>query len=745
MSTNRNLEAPAGISPADIYFVIFRHKWKIILVSLAGIAAAVALYFHNQPPYQSQAELLIKYVSQARSLSVAGSDQNVIVPGSSGEDVINSEILILTSLDLAEQAVTNFGAAKILPNSGGDSNVIAAAVFIRNNLVAEPAGKGSSVISVTLKHPDPLIVQPLLTEVINDYFQKHKEIHSAGGQFDDVLTAERADLGNQLNDTEQRLASLKSKANIISLDDSKKGLAEQMSKVQGAILDAQAELAGYEAAAKQMGNGPAQKQETTNAPTSVPRDQIDAYNDICTRLDLLRKKQQDYLVLGYTGSNVVVRELARQIAVTLTTKTGFEDKYPQIAGLNTASSTSGGPSASPVVDLRTQAGQIAALRARLQALDAQLDQLQLQATNLNSLAPAIANLEQTRSIQQANYQNLATKLENSHIDEALDTGKTPNIKWVQTPSPPFRDWKKTYKTVIMVAFGGLIAGLAWAFLIEFYLDRSIKRPVDLSAKLRIPFFLSIPDLNHNRRSRLAASERRQLENGDPKSLATTANGNLEIASPLVNHALHSHYDALRDRLVNYFDSINLTRKPKLVAVTSTARRAGVSTIAAGLAASLSETGDGRVLLVDMNLKSGAAQQFVNGKPGCQLDDALVSDKRENALVQENLYVVSEASNASNLPRILPKRFAALVPKLKSSDYDYIIFDMPPVTQTSVTTRLAGFMDMVMLVIESEKTDREAVQQANQLLLQSKSNVTAVLNKTRKYVPARLQHDLEADV
>ncbi len=739
MSANRNVETSAGISPADIYFVIFRHKWKIILVSLAGIVAAAVLYFHNTPPYQSQAELLIKYVSQARSLSLSGSDQNVIMPGSSGEDVINSEILILTSLDLAEQAVTNFGAAKILPNSGGDTNVIAAAVFIRNNLVAEPAGKGSSVISVTLKHPDPLIVQPLLTEVINDYFQKHKEIHSAGGLNDDVLVEQTA-LANQLNDTEQRLASLKSKANIISLDDSRKGLAEQMSKVQGAILDAQAELAGYAA-------GSAQKSETTNAPSSVPKDQIDAYNDVCTRLDLLRKKQQDYLVQGYTANNVVVREVARQIAVTQATKTGFEDKYPQIADLGTASSTLGGSSASPVADLRTQAGQIAALQARLRALEAQLGQLQLLTTNLNNLAPAIANLEQTRSIQQANYQNLATKLENSHIDEALDTGKTtPNIKWVQTPSPPFRDWKKTYKTMAMLALGGLSAGLAWAFLIEFYLDRSIKRPVDLSAKLRIPFFLSIPDLNHNRRSQLAvASERRQLENGDPKSLATTANGDLEIASPLVNHALHSHYDALRDRLVNYFESINLTRKPKLVAITSTARRAGVSTISAGLAASLSETGDGRVLLVDMNLKGGAAQQFVNGKPGCQLDDALVSEKRDNALVQENLYVVSEASDASALQRILPKRFASLVPKLKSSDYDYIIFDMPPVNQTSVTTRLAGFMDMVMLVIESEKTDRDAVQQANQLLQQSKSNVTAVLNKTRKYVPARLQHDLDADV
>jgi len=744
MSTSRNIEAPAGISPADIYFVLFRHKWKIILLALAGILAAVALYFHNQPPYQSQAELLIQYVSQAKSMSVAGSDQNVIVPGSSGEDIINSEILILTSLDLAEQAVTNFGAAKILPGSGGDSNAIAAAVFIRNNLQAEPAGKGSSVISVTLKHPDPLIVQPLLLEVINDYFQKHKEIHSMGGLYDDALTAERADLGNQLNDTEQRLASLKSKANIISLDDSKKGLAEQISKIQGAILESQAELAGFEAAAKQMSNGPSPKLENTNAPQSVPSDQLDAYNDICSRLDLLRKKQRDYLVQGYTGSNTVVQELAVQIDDTQKTKTGFEEKYPQIAGLGVSSPVAGGTPATPAADPRMQAGQIAALQARLKAWNAQLDQLQVQATNLNSLAPAIANLEQTRTIQQANYQNLATKLENSHIDEALDTGKTPNIKWVQTPSPPFRDWKKTYKAVAMVAVGGLIAGLAWAFLIEFYLDRSIKRPVDVSGKLRIPVFLSIPDLNHNHRSRLAASERRQLENGDQKSLATAANGDLEVASPLVNHALHSHYDALRDRLVNHFEVINLTRKPKLVAVTSAAKRAGVSTIAAGLAASLSETGDGRVLLVDMNLKNGAAQQFVNGQAGCQLDDALVSDKRENSLVQENLYVVSEGAIAGQLPRILPKRFAALVPKLKSSDYDYIIFDMPPVTQTSVTTRLAGFMDMVMLVIESEKTDRDAVQQANQLLLQSKSNVTAVLNKTRKYVPARLQPDLDAE-
>jgi Mrp family chromosome partitioning ATPase len=256
-------------------------------------------------------------------------------------------------------------------------------------------------------------------------------------------------------------------------------------------------------------------------------------------------------------------------------------------------------------------------------------------------------------------------------------------------------------------------------------------------------------LNHGSRRSLAGAARKQLTyngngngDGDPKRLEG-ANA-LEVSGPKINYALGPHYDALRDRLVNYFESINLTRKPKLVAVTSAGKGAGVSTISAGLAASLSETGDGRVLLVDMNLHDGAAQQFIHGKPECQLDDALATERRDDARVQENLYVVSEGSNADRLPRVLPKRFSALIPKLRASDYDYIIFDMPPVTQTSVTTRLAGFMDTVMLIVESEKTDRDVLAQANQLLVQAKANVSAVLNKTRNHVPARLQPDIHTE-
>ena len=119
---------------------------------------------------------------------------------------------------------------------------------------------------------------------------------------------------------------------------------------------------------------------------------------------------------------------------------------------------------------------------------------------------------------------------------------------------------------------------------------------------------------------------------------------------------------------------------------------------------------------------------------------LEDETRETALVQENLYVVNANSNGDHLPRILPKRFASLVPKFKASDFDYIIFDMPPISQTSITLRLAGFMDTVLLVVESEKTKRGSGAAGRLVAAEAKANVNVVLNKTRSYIPARLHQE-----
>ena len=117
--------------------------------------------------------------------------------------------------------------------------------------------------------------------------------------------------------------------------------------------------------------------------------------------------------------------------------------------------------------------------------------------------------------------------------------------------------------------------------------------------------------------------------------------------------------------------------------------------------------------------------------------------REDAMVNDNLYVASGGRNANGdkLPRILPKRFSQLMPKLKASDYDYIVFDMPAISPMSTTPRLGGYMDIVLLVLEAEKTGQQLAARATALMRESRANVVAVVNKYRPHVPARLSQEL----
>jgi Mrp family chromosome partitioning ATPase len=133
--------------------------------------------------------------------------------------------------------------------------------------------------------------------------------------------------------------------------------------------------------------------------------------------------------------------------------------------------------------------------------------------------------------------------------------------------------------------------------------------------------------------------------------------------------------------------------------------------------------------------------FYRGKPGCGLNEVLDGSRRESAQVQDNLYVVSLNRADGGRLGVVPKRFASLLPKMKASDYDYIIFDMPPVSQTSVTAKVAGLLDMTFLVIEAERSNTEQAKRCAAMLAESRANVTAVLNRYHNYLPARLQTDV----
>ena len=674
-----------------------------------------------------------------------------------GDTILNTELEVLGSFDLALQVAKDVGPSNVLAKVGGGNDAAAAAVFIRKNLTLD-VPKSSSVIHLIFQHDDITMVQPILNALIQEYYKKHFEIHRDVGQFGDFLTQQTDELHSRLLQTDEALREAKTNAGIISVEDTKKVYSEEIARIQDAILQAEANLGERQAVAQEMAKLTHSQlpalPNTASATNAVPapEDKIADYKRVCLLLDRLSARQQE-LMVQFTPENSWVRGIDDQIATNQKLKEKLEQTYPSLVAERPALPRAAGNDVlgGPQADMTSELARVSGLQSKIKILNQQLAELQRAAAKMYASEASISDLQRKYSLQETQYNYFSMSLEQSRIDEALGASRVSNISQIQAPTPPGRDVTKVQKAALKILLGGIAFAFGLAFLIEFGVDRSIKRPVEIENKLGLPLFMSIPRLNLGKPARALAGGKTPLlsegskngTNGDhspgtanlPAPAAT--NGH-EIAPWDPRYVLRPFCQALRDGLITFFEINNLTHKPKLVAVTSCSEGAGVSTIAAGLAASLSETGEGNVLLVNMNQTNGAVRQFYKGCLACDLDDALQAEKRDQALVQENLYVANEGSAADSLPVPLPKRFKNLVPKLRASDYDYIIFDMPVVNQVSATSRLVRFMDFVAVVAESEKTGRDALKQTCSLLTKSKTNVGVVLNKERNYLPKWLR-------
>lgn len=729
-------ETHASIGLPDIYYVLFRQKWKILTLSVLGVLGAVIIFLLKPAMYRSEAKLFVRYVQDTRMPAAMGENPQIKSPDSRGDNIINSEAEVLTSLDLALQVVDAVGADKILNKVGGGNDRYTAAAVVRNSLQIE-VPKKSDILKIVFQHPDKEVVQTVLQKLISFYQKKHIEIHQTPGVIDDALAQKTDTARSALAATEDELKKLKKKLGIENLEETKKAKADQKARLELEVMNSEAEYAQREAALTNL-----QKKavgHTNAAPVAdvvTPPEIINEYKMLGARLDGFRKREQE-LMTSFSDENVLLKNLRTQINDSEKWRNKLLLDYPKlekIADNGSRIATAAAP------DLDAEQSALAALKARIQVVQTQLTNVSTVISALTEAEPSITALERRRKLEETQYNYYYSNLQQARFDATLVEGKLTNISVAEAATPAFRDAKDAMKLPLIVLVCGVVGGLAFAFLLELYLDQTIKRPIEVETKLRLPLFLSIPhtsELNSD-------NGHLKLKPGDGSGGATVeVNGSAAVAPWDESHSLRAFGEALRDRLVTYFEVRNLTHKPKLVAVTSCSQGSGVTTLAAGLAATLSETGDGNVLLVDMNVHNGAAHPFFKGKPSCPLPDALEEgEKREDAMVGERLWVASADRNANGdkLPRILPKRFSQLMPKLKASDYDYIIFDMPPVSQTSVTARLSSYMDMTLLILESEKTDREVVKRATALLGESKANVTAVLNKTRSYVPKRIHQE-----
>jgi uncharacterized protein involved in exopolysaccharide biosynthesis len=662
----------SGLNLHDVLFMLFRHKWKILFCSAAGIIAAAAVYLLLPPEYESEAKLFVRYVVDKSAID--GLDSEIKTPNSLTDPLFNSELEILTSSDLIRQVAEAVGINRLAPRAGAKAQIEDAIQNMMHSLDVSIV-KGTTIINVTYKSSDPDLPMPLLQELVKRYFDKHLEIHRSGGAFD-FVTREKDELQRQLSETEGELKVLKDKAGIISLVETRASLAAELGKSEADLDTAQAEFAIQQARVreieKSLAVADANQPKTSTQPVSG--DVIQKYQSLINRVTQLQQAETD-LLSRYTPENRIVKVKQAQIAGVEKQRRDLEKKYPAL--IDTAVAASSGAGARP--DLLSERARLAGVQSRVDALISRISGLKARAAMISEVAPRIEELERKREVEETNYKHSEASLEKARIDETLDPSRIPNISIVQAPSPATKVTRDIKKFVIGLAAGGLGIGIAIALLIEMVLDRTVKRSFELEQRLRIPLLLAIPDLGSN-------SARLRLHDAGHNSQLAGDENSCDDSGEL----LRPFCEAIRDRLGLFFELSKMAHKPKLVAVTGLAKNAGASTLAAGLASTLSEGTDGKVLLVD--------------KP------------------------------------VSPKRFYNMLTDFKASDLDYIVFDMPALGGTSSTITLAGFMDTVLLVVEAGKSNRDAVKRAYAQLA-AKTKVSVVFNKTRSYGPKWLEGEL----
>ena len=203
-----------------------------------------------------------------------------------------------------------------------------------------------------------------------------------------------------------------------------------------------------------------------------------------------------------------------------------------------------------------------------------------------------------------------------------------------------------------------------------------------------------------------------------------------------NQALLDEVTRIKINVLQKHDNNNL----KSIIVTSANRGEGTSTLAFNLALSLGVVKETRVLLIDANLRHPNLHEWFDQKQGNGFSDFL-KDKislaeiiKETSLDNVKLITAgvlsSENNNLDVLSGITLKTKEAL-----EKDFDWVIYDSPPVNSYSDTLLMAPLSDGIILVIFAERTRRVAVQKAKESLESINANILGgVLNGRRYAVP-----------
>lgn len=751
----------------DLLYIVFSHKGKMAIFMILLFGVVVLKTLVGARTYHSEARLLVRLGRETVNLDPTATIGETAQINRSYDWEVNSELEILRSREIAECVVDRMGAAAFLEKPrrtrSGDETATAAARLTSEILdvvdeladiiktaprklarqlgLSDPlterdeaiekvidslhieALQNTSVIALAYEEQDPELARDILEVFMRAYLEKHLAVFSISNS-QQFFEQQVSELQEKLRQTEGRMQILKDTTGVSSLTDQRLATVNKIGAMELAIAETDGNLASAGARVAEI------QKMLVGVPENIVTEELTGFSDYAadlmrSRLYDLRLQERDLEVKFPNGNRQLemVREQVREGMAMLDKEQTKPSRTETRKGLNVAHQQL-------LIDLLKEQSNVAALQSKLENVRKQVLEARDSLKLLNEAEIGTIRLEREMTLLTDSYNRYFTKLEEARIEQALKNQRISNISILQAatlpvvPAGPGR--------MIQLGLGlvlALVGGVGFAFLCE-YMDHSIKTPEDVQEKLQLPTLASIPRTRQNTVQPV----------GKPPRLTRMA-GRIWQTAPVqwdIPAHVRRHYVGFRERLL--LAANGASRGHYVIGVISCSRYEGVSTVAANLAASLSEMGNGAVLLVDANAGDPSVHRIFQTKLSPGLLDVLANghngDGDDKIIRRAAGLSVLTAGGANGSPGRTPgaDQMVRFLQATKQ-EYRFIVVDMPALDEDGSVVRLAGACDGLVLVVETERLRWEAVSKARQQLQQWNTNVLGVLlNKRRFPVP-----------
>ncbi|MCS7228978.1 MAG: polysaccharide biosynthesis tyrosine autokinase [Candidatus Kryptonium sp.] len=718
----------------EVIQVLYRGKWLIILVFILVVLATAIFTFMQDPIYESTAVILIEKGKKGLGLSEAFD-----ITGLSEQRNIKNEIEILKSRSLAEAVAKKLiNRVYIDPENKKDTILVIlpsrkdlregikpfASIetilerFEKNVKVESP--RDADIIKITARSKNPKEAALIANTFADAYYERNLLMsRNESRSVRKFLEEQLADKKKILDQAESQLETYMKSAGVVALDEESRKLIEQLSDLESkrgeAIVEistAQKKLNAYLEQIKQI------EPEFVKVATEALDPYIKYLQEEIAKLEVTR----DQIVAQNpkVGSKEVLDKSLREIDEQLASlRKKLQEKISEFLKTGFASSgTPGTQTYDPTGFVKELKQKILLTEIELTAYEAKKKELDKLIAQLNQKFETIpsklidyARLERARMSSEKLYLLIEEKYQEAMIAEQSQFGYVQIIDYA-TPEPkPVSP--KVHLNLILSVIIGLGLGVGIVFIREFF-DRSVKTPEQLEKK-GFTVLSAIPIIEIETKL-----DGKQLKKDEGRNIAAHLITHLSPKSPVAEA-----YRVLRTGI----QFAKLDRKIKSIIVASSAPKEGKSTTASNLAITMAKA-DLKTVLLDTDLRRPVLHRVFSVKREPGLTDYLFGRAEIDTIFKQtdvdNLYLVPCGVVPPNPSELLgSEKMKEFIEYLKLN-YDFIIFDTPPLVAVTDALILANQVDGVLLVASAGKTEIDVVDKAREMIHRVGGNVIGVL-------------------